>query len=455
MYALVVFVEDNEHYVCSTKNISGRFESNQVVPVKWLDNRRYPARVICTHESSAFLEKLDNEKFTTDLFSYGKPSITGDICDNVTAVTVSSFDTADGDYGSDNSIQDPNYIPAEKTNSLSSIVSEDHQQSVNHEEPEYENETEEANTRGFVDVSFTLLPQTERVLDYENLPTFEIPKATGRYTRRYFCIYCKKSFAKLPKHLEHCHANEVAVESFIKLPAGSKNRKVIIEKIRRRGDYEHNTNKEYNTGTLLVARRTKVENHQRNVKIVTCPECKGQFYNYCFYKHFKMCSKSNCKGDKDDESTDNSVDDLNEECVPVASTSTSTVKMKSKRRHVSGHRRFCGSKKSWSIEECSEVKKLFSDCLKTDKLPYNSNNVFESKMLSSHINKDIGKDTSLLIGKDKKDNNRDIKIEGRRIFEIHFLIQQLKKFGAHESSYGCNVTNMAFLKELRMVLVIN
>lgn len=43
--------------------------------------------------------------------------------------------------------------------------------------------------------------------------------------------------------------------------------------------------------------------------------------------------------------------------------------MKSKRRHVSGHRRFCGSKKSWSIEECSEVKKLFSDCMKTDKLP--------------------------------------------------------------------------------------
>ncbi|KAK4882521.1 hypothetical protein RN001_005840 [Aquatica leii] len=164
-----------------------------------------------------------SEKFTTDLFSYGKTVITGDICENITAVTVSSLDTADGDYGSDNSIH-PNYIPAEETiSSSSSIASEDHQhQSVNHKEPEYENETDEVNTRGCVDVSFTLSPQTERVLDNESIPTFDITKATGRYTRRYFCIYCKKLFAKLPKHLEHCHANEVTVESFIKLPAGDK-----------------------------------------------------------------------------------------------------------------------------------------------------------------------------------------------------------------------------------------
>lgn len=38
---------------------------------------------------------------------------------------------------------------------------------------------------------------------------------------------------------------------------------------------------------------------------------------------------------------------------------------------------------------------------------------------------------------------------GRRIFDVAFLIKQLKTFGNHTSPFGCNACNMCFKKEFR------
>ncbi|KAK4886013.1 hypothetical protein RN001_002284 [Aquatica leii] len=46
-----------------------------------------------------------------------------------------------------------------------------------------------------------------------------------------------------------------------------------------------------------------------------------------------------------------------------------TKQIECKRRHVSGHKRYCGPKKIWSTEECDEAKKVFGNFLKTAKLP--------------------------------------------------------------------------------------
>jgi hypothetical protein len=41
-------------------------------------------------------------------------------------------------------------------------------------------------------------------------------------------------------------------------------------------------------------------------------------------------------------------------------------------------------------------------------------------------------------------------IEGRRIFDVAFLVEQLKTFGHHsEGLFGCNGNNMSFQKEIR------
>ncbi|XP_031328442.1 uncharacterized protein LOC116159570 [Photinus pyralis] len=46
-------------------------------------------------------------------------------------------------------------------------------------------------------------------------------------------------------------------------------------------------------------------------------------------------------------------------------------------------------------------------------------------------------------------NDADVIESGRRIFDLHSLIQHLSKFGNHESVYGCSANNMKFVKEVR------
>lgn len=71
----------------------------------------------------------------------------------------------------------------------------------------------------------------------------------------------------------------------------------------------------------------------------------------------------------EDDSSDENSGRLDEVHLPVASTSHYAVEIESKRRHVSGHKRYCGPKKIWSTEECDEAKKVFGNFLKTAKLP--------------------------------------------------------------------------------------
>lgn len=62
---------------------------------------------------------------------------------------------------------------------------------------------------------------------------------------------------------------------------------------------------------------------------------------------------------------------------------------------------------------------------------------------------DLGSGSELSVDPQTKNNSEGITAEGRRIFDIQFLIQQLKTFGAHKSPYACSSTNMAFVKEYR------
>lgn len=59
-------------------------------------------------------------------------------------------------------------------------------------------------------------PPIDRALD-----TIAVPTSTGRNSRRYFCVYCKKLFAKLTNHLQGVHKNERAVQQYMLLPSGT------------------------------------------------------------------------------------------------------------------------------------------------------------------------------------------------------------------------------------------
>ncbi|KAF5278513.1 hypothetical protein FQR65_LT15662 [Abscondita terminalis] len=120
-----------------------------------------------------------------------------------------------------------------------------------------------------------------------------VDSARGRTTRRFFCIYCKKLYSKFSLHLTVSHKNEVAVRKFLTLPPKNPERQNIIETIRKRGDFVHNTNPEYNSGQLFVARRSHSDFQRVSKDYLPCPYCTAFFHKESLYHHVTKCIPPN------------------------------------------------------------------------------------------------------------------------------------------------------------------
>ncbi|XP_039302367.1 uncharacterized protein LOC120359603 isoform X2 [Solenopsis invicta] len=122
----------------------------------------------------------------------------------------------------------------------------------------------------------------------ENLSIpFSQPKGLQK---KNFCYYCKKFQSKIARHLENVHKLEPEVQKFILLPKGNLERKKIIETIRKKGNFIHNTDPSLNTGTLVVCRRP-AEKSGKSIKDYTCcAKCKGWHVKNNIRHHFKECA---------------------------------------------------------------------------------------------------------------------------------------------------------------------
>ena len=63
-----------------------------------------------------------------------------------------------------------------------------------------------------------------------------------------FCIYCQKEQGKLSRHVTRLHKNEEDVAQFLSFEKGSDERKKIMAKLRKQGQFFFNTNRAVNTG---------------------------------------------------------------------------------------------------------------------------------------------------------------------------------------------------------------
>lgn len=77
--------------------------------------------------------------------------------------------------------------------------------------------------------------------------------------KKNFCLYCKTFQSKICRHLERIHKDEADVQKFIDLPKGNKERKRIMDTIRRNGNFSFNTESKYNDGALIVCRRPNIK----------------------------------------------------------------------------------------------------------------------------------------------------------------------------------------------------
>ncbi|XP_071634604.1 uncharacterized protein [Temnothorax longispinosus] len=108
-------------------------------------------------------------------------------------------------------------------------------------------------------------------------------------TKKYYCFYCNLPKAKIARHLESVHRNEEDVKKFARLPKGCLERKRIIETIRRKGEFQFNTNKMLNDGKLHVVRRPNIKFNKTANEYGVCIKCHGFFSKNTLRNHVRKC----------------------------------------------------------------------------------------------------------------------------------------------------------------------
>jgi len=72
-------------------------------------------------------------------------------------------------------------------------------------------------------------------------PTLKKDDGSRSYNKKHFCFYCKKFVQKMSRHLWRKHQDESDVAKAFSLPKNSKERKLQLDYIRNKGNFEHNS----------------------------------------------------------------------------------------------------------------------------------------------------------------------------------------------------------------------
>ena len=111
------------------------------------------------------------------------------------------------------------------------------------------------------------------------------------WDKRHMCVYCEKLFSKLSKHLLRKHIEEIDVAHAFSFKKCSKERKQLLLKITKQGDFKFNTQAmNSGHGELIAAKRPK-----RNSDIsefTTCENCLGLYKKHDLWRHKKSCNIS-------------------------------------------------------------------------------------------------------------------------------------------------------------------
>lgn len=61
-----------------------------------------------------------------------------------------------------------------------------------------------------------------------------------RWDKKHYCVFCRRPQVKIARHLLRKHADQQEVAAASVLPTGSKQRHLLLEHLRCRGNYLHN-----------------------------------------------------------------------------------------------------------------------------------------------------------------------------------------------------------------------
>ncbi|RXN11628.1 hypothetical protein ROHU_010526 [Labeo rohita] len=121
------------------------------------------------------------------------------------------------------------------------------------------------------------------------------------WDKKHFCLYCSKAQFKISRHLERKHMDIKDVGYAFSFPLGSKERKVLLEQLRNKGDFRHNTDVlEKGSGQIITWKQPSVDASIKDY--LPCPFCFGMFRKKDLWRHQSSCkTKQSCSKDRDDD----------------------------------------------------------------------------------------------------------------------------------------------------------
>ncbi|XP_073731051.1 uncharacterized protein [Misgurnus anguillicaudatus] len=113
-------------------------------------------------------------------------------------------------------------------------------------------------------------------------------KKSRSYNKKQYCLYCSKPYAKMARHLEFVHRNEVEVAKAVAFPKRSKERRVQLNLLRKRGNFAHNTDVvRKGEGEMIACYRPKKCKNPK--EFIHCIHCQGLYNKLSLWNHSKNC----------------------------------------------------------------------------------------------------------------------------------------------------------------------
>ncbi|XP_023197626.1 uncharacterized protein LOC111610000 isoform X2 [Xiphophorus maculatus] len=108
------------------------------------------------------------------------------------------------------------------------------------------------------------------------------------YNKRYFCAFCSKPYSKMARHLEAKHSDIPEVESALKCPKGSRERRLQLSLIRNKGNRAHN-NKVIKEGKGMLIPRQQCTKSAKAGDYLHCINCEGYLKRKSLWRHMQRC----------------------------------------------------------------------------------------------------------------------------------------------------------------------
>lgn len=103
-----------------------------------------------------------------------------------------------------------------------------------------------------------------------------------------YCYICDKPQSKFARHLKIHETTNVDVARALALPKCSKERKQMLDKLRNKGNYEHNAGV-LSSGTGLLKLRRTPKNKYKSEDYVPCMYCHAMFLRRDLWRHIRNC----------------------------------------------------------------------------------------------------------------------------------------------------------------------